>query len=569
VVDINPVTKRSSIVYLALLLYAAALFVRISVINWGGVMSDENPAAAAKVLTGSLTPEQQFYPPLLNYLTAIAYAVYYGFGRLVGWWATTLDFRAAYFEDKAPFYLISRFVVAALSATAIPITFILAIDQSIRTRVALVVSAVLIVAPASIFSVQIAKSDNALGPAFLLVLLTALRLCQDPNRVSRQAALGASCAVAISFKQSAIFFLIPAVFISFAATVLSQKQTVPILRTWLLAFLVSALVWIPLNFGTLLNIRGFLTAQAVQSQMSLRSSSFTDSATAWFDAVNSIDTGSPLPVLLAWIFFPVFCFLPSFTRRQKFCFFLIWASVVIGMAVIFVLAGDRQTHQLFLPYSIVIASGLLIGAGRLFDSGQSKTRIIGALMVVSLFFLFAIRSAQIARQAWAEPVAHDVAAALKPFVDPGTRILSDIDLSHYLPVSSQGAREARARDELLAKKYSVILPPIAAESLRSVEGGYVVRYFPFVIGGLENVTDQDAKIILPFAWPLQPYEWQLEYWLSRQYQTFVFRESMLDHSIAAYRNFFSSINKKCTRLAKIPTRKPVVLEDTMLIYRCS
>ena len=179
-------------------------------------------------------------------------------------------------------------------------------------------------------------------------------------------------------------------------------------------------------------------------------------------------------------------------------------------------------------------------------------------MLVVMAGLFSVDSVLIASQGstWEQ----EVAAAVSRVAPPGTRLLSDVDLAQYLPVSSIGAEEMRARNERLAAKYSAVLPPVAEESRRNKEGGYIVRNYPFVMGGLGNVSPENLKIVLPFAWPLQSEEWQLDYWLERNYRMFVFQQAMLQHPVAAYRDFFQSIDRKCTKLATIPTKMAMFFE---------
>jgi len=539
------------------------------VLDWGGTTPDENPAAAAKVLTGQLSLDQQYYPPLLTYLTAFAYAFYYAIGRMLGWWTSTTAFRAAYFENVTQFYVLGRFVVAALSSAAAPLTFLLAVELGIRARVALVLGAIAALLPASVFWSQIAKSDSALGPAFLLVLLTAIRFHVEPIRVSRQIAFAAAIAVALSFKQSAAFFLAPVLLILFIATMFSRNRKPAVVRAWLSVAVATALVWIPLNIGILLNIRGFIDAQLVQSQMSLRNSTLHESLTAWFGTITSVDAGIPFLVLIIWLCVPIICLYAVHKAQLRFGLLTMWASVTLAMIIILDLAGSRQNSQLLLPYSVIIASTVLLLAGHFIEEPSSKLRISGSAILIVMAGLFSVESAFIMRQAMAEPVAREVAVAVARFAPPGTRLLSDVNLSHYLPVSSIGATETRARNERLAARYSVVLPPIAEERLRFAQSGYIIRSYPFVIGGLEHVAPEDIKVILPFAWPFQAEEWKLDYWLAQDYRMFVFQESMLHHQETAYRDFFSSVDRRCTQLAKIPTKKPLVLEDTMMIYRCS
>jgi hypothetical protein len=566
VVIIN--VSRSSNIYLLLILYLAALFLRLLGLDWGGVNPDEHPGTAAKVLEGELTSYLQFYPPLLDYLTAIAFAFYYGIGRIAGWWASVTEYRTAYFENTTQFYLIGRVVIAALSSTVAPIAFLLALEQGIQRRVALASSAIIALLPASIFWAHIAKSDSALGPAFLLVFLTTFRLYKEQCLVSRQIALASAIAIALSFKHSAIFFVMPTLLILFSASMFAQNPFSFVIRTWVTIALATVLIWIPLNIGVLLNIRGFIDAQIVQSQIAMRKSNLGDSVAAWFTTMTSEQAGVPLLVLTVWGCVPILCLVWLRKPEVRFRILTMWASTLIAMVIIVKLAGIRETGQLLLPYSIIIASTVLLIAGHLIKEPPGEMRISGGVILLVMAGFFVVEGAFVVQQARAQPVAREVAAAVAHLAPEGTRLLSDVDLANYLPVSSIGAAETRARNERLAAKYSVVLPAIAEERLRNVEGRYIIRAYPYVMGGLENTAPEDMKIVLPFAWPLQSEEWQLGYWLARDYRLFVFEESMLRHTVVAYRDFFLSIDRRCTHIKTIPTEKPM-FEDTILIYQCT
>ena len=180
--------------------------------------------------------------------------------------------------------------------------------------------------PASIFWAHIAKSDNALGPAFLLAFLTAFRLHEEPTRVSRQIALGSAIAIALSFKHSAVFLLTPILLVLFIATMLSRNTYPVVIRAWVSIALTTILVWIPLNIGILLNIGGFVDSQVVQSQMSLRSSSLAESVAAWFAVITSRDAGIPFLVLLIfWACIPIICLFALRKVRARSRLFAMWA----------------------------------------------------------------------------------------------------------------------------------------------------------------------------------------------------------------------------------------------------
>ena len=66
-------------------LFGLTLAIRLIGIDWHGYHPDENPRAAARVLAGDLTVES-FYPPLFDYLIAVAYVALYAIGRVASWW---------------------------------------------------------------------------------------------------------------------------------------------------------------------------------------------------------------------------------------------------------------------------------------------------------------------------------------------------------------------------------------------------------------------------------------------------------------------------------------------------
>jgi hypothetical protein len=335
---------RSSILYSLIFLYLFALLLRLLGVDWGGVNLDESPGGAAKVLTGELTDAIGFYPPLLNYLIACAYLLYYCVGRMIGWWASSSEFRAAYFADKMQFFVVGRVVIAVFSATAAPLTFLLAIEQGIKRHIALVLAAIVALLPASIYWAHIAKVDSALGPAFLFVILTGFRFYCEPNRPTRQIALGVAIAIALSFKHSAVFFVVPSLLILFLASLFGQQNRVYfVIRAWVLVALATVLVWIPLNIGILLNPRPFLDAQVLQSQISLRKSGLGESIAAWFATMTSNQAGVPLLVLMAWACIPITYLIGWRKSEAKFRILTMWASTLIALIIIIKLTGVRET----------------------------------------------------------------------------------------------------------------------------------------------------------------------------------------------------------------------------------
>ena len=569
--DVPAHSKRLPIVAILVLLFLFALTLRLIGIDWGGAHDDENPAAAAKVLTGQLTTDQQYYPPLFTYLTAAAYVVLYAAGRVVGWWSSSAEFREAYFVDKTPFLVVARAVTAMLSATAAPLAAVLALDHNVRKRDAVIVGALVALMPGAIYWAHIAKSDSALGPAYLLILLTGFRLFDRIGSAGRALALGAALALAVSFKQSAVFFIIPAAIIIATALLWGERRQ-PLKTTMRAAIIVAVsgiAIWLPLNIGIVLNVQGFIDAQVVQSQMSVRPATVDVVVRSWLESITSSKTGIPALVLALWPLSVLGALLVVKTPGIRFRIIAVSTATLSGMVIIAAIAGSRQLPYLYLPYTTLITTALAIAGLCLARTASHPARIAVLALLAGVAMLFATRAASVLHQAITPPISVRVAARITQIAPPGTRIVSGIALGGALPVSSIGADEERARHDRLAKKYGVALPPVAAESVRASPGGYIVRPYPWVIGGLEMIDPDKVKVVLPFAWPLQREEWQLDYWRAQGFTLFVVEnERVFDSPSPAYRNFFRALRSRCREVARIDGNRPLFDEYDAYIYRC-
>jgi 4-amino-4-deoxy-L-arabinose transferase-like glycosyltransferase len=564
-------SSRGQVAAIIVGLFLFALALRITGIDWGGAHDDENPAAAAKVLTGQLTADQQYYPPLLNYLTAMGYGLLYVLGRGLGWWDSSAAFREAYFIDKTPFLIVARFVVATLSATAAPLAALLALDHQLRRRDAVIVGVLVALMPGAIYWAHIAKSDSGLGPAYLLILLAGFRLFDHIQSRTRAIALGAALVLAVSFKQSAVFFILPiAIILAAAALWGTQRQPLKaVLRAMTITVVTVIALWIPLNIGIVLNPQGFIDAQVVQSQMSVRSADVLTTAHEWLKSVTHAISGIPAVVLIFWALIVGAALVSIKTTAIRFRIVAMATATIVGMVIIAAIAGTRQLPYLYLPYTTLITAALAIAAMSLAQTARPPMKIALTAALLLVGTLFALRAADTLRQTLAPPIAGRLATAITQIAPPGTRILSPIRLDGLLPVSSIGESEDRGRHERLAKKYNVALPPVATESARGAPDGYIVRDYPWVIGGLESVDPDKVKVVLPFAWPLQREEWRLDYWRAQGFTLFVVKNARLfDSPLPAYRDFFRSIRSGCQQVARIDGGRMIFGEEDAMLYRC-
>lgn len=550
-----------------LVLFVFAVLLRIAGLDWGDVHADENPSAAAKILAGNLIPDVHYYPPFFNYLIAAVYALLYVVGRIAGWWTSTEAFRAAYFSDKSTFILTARLLSACISAAAAPIAVLLAREMKLPRPDALLLGVIVALVSSSVFWGRIAKGDSGMGPALLLFVLTAIRFHAMPGQTSRAIVLGLSIALAMSFKHSSVFFLAPAIGIVAAFTAYDMRQVLPWLMSWLIVALATLVFWVPMNIGIILDMKGFLAAQIVQSQMSVHGASIAVTAGEWYNGMTSIKSGVPLLVLILWFLAVPGAMVLAKAPSLRFGLGLLFFPCLVAMIAIATLAGQRQPTYLWLPYSVLIATTVLIALFHLARHGNTAMTVLAAALIGSSTVAFIARDAVIVEQALADPLQRKIAAELRR-LPPTTRIMSSIELSTAMPTSSVGDEEVRARNEKLAHKYNVTLPKFAAESERP-RSGYVVRPFPFVIGGLEEYAEKDVKVVLPFAWPIQREEWNLGYWTDRKYSVFVVVDNgYFDHTVEAYRTFFRSLRTQCKELSRIKGPKPLFDQVDTFIYEC-
>src|SRR5262249_10555 len=118
-----------------------------------------------------------------------------------------------------------------------------------------------------------------------------------------------------------------------------------------------------------------------------------------------------------------------------------------------------------------------------------------------------------------------------------------------------------------AAKYGVALPP-RYRPFPPNDGRYYVRRLPWVIGGLEIYEEKDIKQIKPFAWPRQPQEWQLDYWLGQGYSVFVVtdEEAQLKSEVRADREVHEEIHERGTLVATIRASRPLFEATEVKIY---
>jgi hypothetical protein len=545
-------------------LFALAFSIRVIGVDYGYFHGDERVNDAAKVLTGQLVPTQHFYPPLINYLTAVAFGVLYAAGLALGTWADTAAFRAQYFEDPTVFYVAARGTTAALGAVIAPLFFLTARSLRLGWTQALAAGALGVLIPIAIYQSHIAKGDVPLATATVLVIYLLLRRHQDGATFRHDIALGASAALALSFKQSFVFLLLP--LIAAHCWQLSRNGA-GVARPLAFSLAGGAIVWPILNLGIVLDFQRFLAYQRVQSAMSVADGPITESVQTWAEMGASLVQGiTPIGFALA-LAFPLILYSKHSHLPQRSLLTGIWAALLLSTLMILGVVGNRQPEHLWLPQfaGMHLLSALVIG-------DLMRRGWIGPMLWATTAGMSVYGAIVISLQALAPPLRDDLQALLlRDYSD--RRILTGVTLT--LPQSPEAMVEDKARLQRLAAKYNVTLPDEAPERAthRTSSSGLYYRPTPPVMYGLEDKSDSDVLgAVQAHAWPLQPEEWQLDHWLEQGFDLFVVSD--LEYALhrtpaKLFRGFWSDVASRCATVAELEPRKPLFLERSVTLLDCA
>ena len=563
---IVPVAKHNtishpSLIQPLLLLFVIALLVRSVGLLWGGEHPDENIGMSAKVLTGQLIPDRHYYPPLLNYINAIAFASMYLIGRLFGVWWNLTEFRAQYFENPVIFEFAARFVTACLGSAAAPLAALIAQCFQIPWRLCLVVGGLAALLPVQVWLSHISKSDAALSSAVMLVVWTLLRKLDLPNSKAADVLCGISIALTLSFKQSGLFAIAPLV-LGFFVLVVNRVGWRRVIQSVTIMIASTVVLWIPLNIGILLDFRNYLEYQEILKLMWNQSNDGLGSVLGnWLSIEVNTYQGATAPALLMWLVVPAL--------RDKRTLWL-WGSTAIAIIIVMSIAGTTNHPSLWLPYSMLIAVLGGVAAAKLLTSRDRRGHLIGAVALTVMLVWSGVGTMSVLWQALTSPLNKQVASEIS-FKPKATRILSAVSLAQVLPIDPQAQEDAYQRHERLAQKYGVHLPQRAPEKVsKSTPNGYYIRDFPAAFGKLETYDEKEITVVKPFSWPLQKEEWQLSYWLDRGFNIFIVQNEVffLRTEVDAYRRFHEQIRDSCELLKVMPSRRPLFWEEEVRVYKC-
>lgn len=544
--------------------FALAMLVRVTGLYWGGVYYDEAFGRGAKVLSGHIVPDQLWYPPLLDYLNAVAYAVLYGVGRLLGIWLNTTAFRSQYFDNRTPFILTARLVTGTLGAFAAPLATLIARQVRLSWRAALLVGVMMAVLPIGVIQSHVVKSETGMTTALLLTVWALGHKLADPDSRRADLLFGFASALALSFKHSAVFVL-AGLWLALAVS-LSLIPGRPVARvggSLARAGLSAVFAWIPMNIGLLLDLKTFLYFQTMQQKLAQRPSSLKTFMQSVLPALASTHFGATLPVLVAGIAAPL-------VRRDRLTLW-IWSTTMLGLAVLASIVGDRVPANFVLPFaSLLCLLGGLTAATLLSRPGLWR----GAGLVATVLILGqeAIGTNTFLRQTLLPSSYVAAAQAIEKLAVPNqTRIMTNVPTKLGLPLTREVLREEYQRQVRLATKYGVKLPPTAPERIGEQPGtgvGYHIHAYS-TAGGLEDVPEEQFSEVKAFWWPLQKEEWELQYWLDRSYTLFVVENEpgVINSGPEPCQRFFQDMKRRGRLVADLPNHRPLLWEPSIRIYQ--
>lgn len=546
------------------LLFALALALRLIGLDYGYFHGDERVNEAAKVLTGQLVPDQHFYPPLLNYITAVLYGALYVVGRGLGLWADSAAFRAQYFEDPTIFFLAGRVLTGAFGALMAPLFYRVARVLLLRRDEAVLVALFAAFFPISVYLSYIYKGDIPLATATVLAVLFLIRKWQSPELKRMDFGLGLALTLALSFKHSFVFLMVP-LFFGYLAIFLPVIGFAGVSASIGRLLLTILVLWPVCNIGIVMDFENFLNFQRIQAVMSItEGATLLDSLTLLWQRALHWQSGLGLLMPFAFLAFP----LVAWRGRNLPVMMMIWGALLAGMVLVAFLVKMRQPEHLWISF---FAVAQLLGALAL----VYLTRLLRPIGVIASFAALGMALVGLVgiwQQTLAQPVSEDIADIIRKDF-PDRRIMSTVSLPLQQSRAAQDYEFERINK--VAAKYDVEMPPLAEERLipTDLDNAYFVVPAPVIMFGLENATDDDLEgKVRPYAWPPQIDDWTVDLWLKDDVDLFVVSNLyylQVQTPSLMLRDFYRELEARCDVAAKIEPRKPLYLEREITILDCA
>jgi hypothetical protein len=560
--------KRNLLPLLGLLFLFSLLLRVTGLITF--VNGDEHWSASVRVLAGDLSGGAGLNPPLINYINAGAFGILYGLGRTVGVWQSTEDFRTQYFTDPSPFVFAGRFAAASLSALCAPIAASIASHFLAKTSSCFVVGTLVALLPINVLLSHFARPDAVAAMTILLLCWAILRKLSSPDNRASDTFIGATLAFALSIKQTNLLIVAP-ILVGYLGLLRfeSKYSWTKLIKHVLFVTVIAVPIAILLNIGIIIDIQSFLDYQRVSVTLNRRSgdwSAFTSSA---LDFGTKTVSGLTAAGMVAFFLSLYWC--------RDFKFLLFSLSSIFGFITFCIVSGQSIVPRYVHPYVVLAFCMACIGLMQLIE-GTKSGRLVGVVVLAALLPSVLYGTFVVSRQALAAPIGSNAIEIIRANVVAET----DKILAHTpgitlrgLPIKAAAREDEDLRHKRLGIKYGQKLADRASRPMgllsSSDQNSYYVRAFPFAMGGMQDISDEDAaKAVKPYYWPIQNEEWELEYWLKTGFSIFVIsgEDAWLNSKVNAYQKLHMQINAACTPLAVIPTVRSYFFEEEVKVYRC-
>jgi 4-amino-4-deoxy-L-arabinose transferase-like glycosyltransferase len=522
--------------------------------------------SAVRVLAGEYIPNSHIYTSFYYYINAAVIVVLYAIGRGIGFWHGTDEFRAQYFLDPTPFVFAIRMLSACLGALCAPLAAAIASRLGLSRWSSIIVGIVMALWPASVRLSHVGKPDIPSSFAILFLVWAALRKIDKPKSRWADAMVGIVLALALSFKQTNVVVCMP-VFLGLMA-VLKWHEKQPwseLVHGFFISSTICVFLLMPANLGAILDLKNFLYFQRFSATTQFTPGTLYEIVEGLVLRLVGLYIGITAPALIAWLSGPFV--------RHDWKFIMLWVSSLIGPLGLAALTGKNIVYYRLPPFEVL---GLITGCVAALSLCQRKglPRLIGLLLTIAILAFSTTGTLEVVRQAAAVPVTSRVAKVLKAIVRPDRdKILSTSRAILGVPVSVAAQDDEWQWHEERAKKYGVTLPQRAKEkSSRQGDAGsaYFVRTFPFVFGGMEDSSPEAmTKLVVPFSWPFQDEEWELDFWADRGFNIFVIEdEEYYQHTrVRLYRSLYQQIKDRCELVALLPSTRHLFFESSVTIFR--
>ncbi|MBX2812251.1 MAG: hypothetical protein KTR25_10595 [Myxococcales bacterium] len=551
-----------------LAIYSISLMVRVAGVSWGGIDMDESINKVVLFLSGQPKPIDFQYPHLASIISAISCGLMFLIGRFFGFIDSINEFREIYYTNDEAFRVAARCAHSTIASLIGPISYLVTRYFGFARRIAIVIALTTTLTPVGVWFSHFAKPQNGMTVGTLAATMFGVAYMTNVLQRKFAIGMGISAGIAIAFAQSAIFLLVPLSITTLAHSLSDPRgNTKGVLRDGLIALGTTVSAWAVLSILDVIYLFDFLEYKVYQSRLSFgwRGSFSSLYSDAFPVAISPTRGFGPI----AFILVPVAAIFSKVGPIK-------WVSCALILSIFLIAwtVGDRVMPHLFLQFVITLVALSSLSFASLTEQVQPRLRLFGWFGMSALFLANCWGSGLVLQQAWSTPASTLVGRELRKLVTPKGPLVMTADIRDSGLRPSTAAKDLTyARHKRLAEKYNITIPPYSPQRSNYVhtQGGYPIISIPWVVEGLETANPEDIKIVKPYSWPVQPEEWDLDYWLNKRVMIYVTRDLEYytsDNTTVFYRSFHQELVKRCKLISYINVGRPLFAQTKYHIFDC-